>query len=154
MKEGFTMSKIDEVRSSMMQAMKDKNKPRKDALSMLLSALKAKFIDKRADLTEEEENTIILREIKQAQETLESAPADKTDMIEECKLRIAVYSEFAPKMMNEQEIKEVVKSVLDEMGLENPTVKEKGLIMKNLMPKVKGKADGGLVNKIVGEFIS
>lgn len=154
MKEGFTMSKIDEVRSAMMQAMKDKNKPRKDALSMLLSALKAKFIDKRADLTEEEENTIILREIKQAQETLESAPADKTDMIEECKLRIAVYSEFAPKMMNEQEIKEVVKSVLDEMGLENPTVKEKGLIMKNLMPKVKGKADGGLVNKIVGEFIS
>ncbi|MGN1466938.1 MAG: GatB/YqeY domain-containing protein [Ruminococcus sp.] len=148
------MSKIDEVRSAMMQAMKDKNKPRKDALSMLLSALKAKFIDKRADLTEEEENTIILREIKQAQETLESAPADKTDMIEECKLRIAVYSEFAPKMMNEQEIKEVVKSVLDEMGLENPTVKEKGLIMKNLMPKVKGKADGGLVNKIVGEFIS
>lgn len=148
------MSKIDEVRSAMMQAMKDKNKPRKDALSMLLSALKAKFIDKRADLTEEEENTIILREIKQAQETLESAPADKTDMIEECKLRIAVYSEFAPKMMNKQEIKEVVKSVLDEMGLENPTVKEKGLIMKNLMPKVKGKADGGLVNKIVGEFIS
>ncbi len=148
------MSKIDEVRSAMMQAMKDKNNPRKDALSMLLSALKAKFIDKRADLTEEEENTIILREIKQAQETLESAPADKTDMIEECKLRIAVYSEFAPKMMNEQEIKEVVKSVLDEMGLENPTVKEKGLIMKNLMPKVKGKADGGLVNKIVGEFIS
>lgn len=148
------MSKIDEVRSAMMQAMKDKNKPRKDALSMLLSALKAKFIDKRADLTEEEENTIILREIKQAQETLESAPADKTDMIEECKLRIAVYSEFAPKMMNEQEIKEVVKSVLDEMGLENPTVKEKGLIMKNLMPKVKGKADGGLVNKIVGEFLS
>ncbi|MDD5796216.1 MAG: GatB/YqeY domain-containing protein, partial [Oscillospiraceae bacterium] len=143
------MSKIDEVRSAMMKAMKDKNKPRKDALSMLLSALKAKFIDKRADLTEEEENTIILREIKQAQETLESAPADKTDMIEECKLRIAVYSEFAPKMMNEQEIKEVVKSVLDEMGLENPTVKEKGLIMKNLMPKVKGKADGGLVNKIV-----
>lgn len=148
------MSKIDEVRSAMMKAMKDKNKPRKDALSMLLSALKAKFIDKRADLTEEEENTIILREIKQAQETLESAPADKTDMIEECKLRIAVYSEFAPKMMSEQEIKEVVKSVLDEMGLENPTVKEKGLIMKNLMPKVKGKADGGLVNKIVGEFIS
>lgn len=148
------MSKIDEVRSAMMQAMKDKDKPRKDALSMLLSALKAKFIDKRADLTEDEENSIILREIKQAQETMESAPADKTDMIEECKLRIAVYSEFAPKMMSEEEIKAVVKSVLEELGLENPTLKEKGLIMKNLMPKVKGKADGGLVNKIVGEFLS
>src|SRR5574344_540327 len=143
------MSKIDEVRSAMMQAMKNKDKPRKDALSMLLSALKAKFIDKRAALTPEEENTIILKEIKQAQETLESAPADKTDVIDECKLRISVYSEFAPKQMDEAEIKAVVQSVLDELGIKSPTAKDKGKIMKSLMPKVKGKADGGLVNKIV-----
>ena len=50
------MSKIDTVRAAMMQAMKDKNKERKDALSLLLAALKSKQIDKRADLTEEEEN--------------------------------------------------------------------------------------------------
>lgn len=148
------MSKIDEVRSAMVQAMKAKDKPRKDALSMLLSALKAKFIDKRADLTEEEENSIILREIKQAQETLESAPESKADMIEECKLRIAVYSEFAPKQMSEDEIKQAVQSVLDELQITAPTIKDKGKIMKNLMPKTKGKADGSLVNKIVGEFLA
>lgn len=147
------MSKIDEVRSAMMAAMKAKDKPRKDALSMLLSALKAKFIDKRADLTEEEENSIIMREIKQAQETLASAPESKADLIEECKVRIAVYSEFAPKQMGEDEIREIVKGVLTELNMENPTAKEKGLIMKNLMPKVKGKADGTLVNKIVSEFL-
>lgn len=148
------MSKIDEVRSAMVQAMKAKDKPRKDALSMLLSALKAKFIDKRADLTEEEENSIVLREIKQAQETLESAPESKTDMIEECKLRIAVYSEFAPKQMSEDEIKSAVQAVLDELQITAPTIKDKGKIMKNLMPKTKGKADGSLVNKIVGEFLA
>lgn len=148
------MSKIDEVRSAMMQAMKDKNKPRKDALSMLLSALKAKFIDKRADLTVEEENTIILREIKQAQETLESLPADKEEMMEECRLRISIYSEFAPKQMDENEIKAIVKAVIESLNIDNPTIREKGIIMKNLMPKVKGKADGSLVNKVVGEFIS
>ncbi len=148
------MSKIDEVRSAMMQAMKDKNKPRKDALSMLLSALKAKFIDKRADLTVEEENTIILREIKQAQETLESLPADKEEMMEECRLRISIYSEFAPKQMDENEIKAIVKAVIESLNIDNPTIREKGIIMKNLMPKVKSKADGSLVNKVVGEFIS
>lgn len=147
------MSKMDLVRSSMVEAMKAKDKPRKDALSMLLSALKAKYIDKRADLTETEENEIVLREIKQAQETLDSLPGDKTDMIEECKLRISVYSEFAPKQMDEEEIKSVINSVLSELGIDTPTAKQKGIIMKNLMPKVKGKADGSLVNKIVGEML-
>lgn len=88
---------MDQVRAEMMAALKSKDKPRKEALSLLLSALKAKFIDKRADLTEEEENAVILREIKQAQETLDSAPADRTDIIDESRLRIAVYSEFAPR---------------------------------------------------------
>ena len=61
------MSKIDEVRSAMMAAMKAKDKERKDALSALLTALKNKAIDKRADLTEEEETQVILKEIKQLQ---------------------------------------------------------------------------------------
>ena len=147
------MSKIDTVRAAMMQAMKDGNKPRKDALSMLLTALKNKFIDKRADLTEDEETAVVLKEIKQCQETLESAPADRTDIIEECKTRIAVYSEFAPKQMDENEIAEIIKTVLGELGITEPTAKDKGIIMKNLMPKVKGKADGGLVNRVLAGFM-
>lgn len=149
MEEKENMSKIDTVRSAMMQAMKDKDKPRKDALSLLLSALKAKMIDKRADLTEEEENAVIFHEIKQAQETIESTPADRTDVIEEAKLRIAVYGEFAPKLMSEEEITAVISQVLSELGIDAPTAKDKGKIMKELMPRVKGKADGGLVNKLL-----
>ena len=111
------MSKIDTVRAAMMQAMKDKDKPRKDALSLLLSALKAKFIDKRADLTEEEENAVIFREIKQAQETLDTTPADRVQTIEEARLRMQVYGEFVPKLMDEQEIREVITAVLAELGI-------------------------------------
>lgn len=147
------MSKIDEVRKAMVQAMKDKNKERKDSLSMLLSALKNKAIDKREDLTEVEENEVVLKEIKQTKETLDSTPANRTDIIEECKNRIAVYEEFAPKMMDEAEIKEVISLVLAELGIEKPTNKDKGKIMKLLMPKVKGKADGKLVNQIVGTMM-
>ena len=148
------MSKIDTVRAAMMQAMKDKNKERKDALSLLLAALKSKQIDKRADLTEEEENAVIFREIKQAQETVDTTPADRTQIIEEAKLRIQVYSEFVPKLMDEEEIRKVITEVLAELQIEAPTAKDKGRIMKMLMPRVKGKADGGLVNQVLSSFFA
>ena len=147
------MSQIDEVRNEMMQAMKKKDKPRKDSLSMLLAALKNKAIDKREDLTEAEENEVILKEIKQTQETLDLTPADRTDIIEECQGRIAVYQEFAPKMMDEEEIRVVIQEVLKELGIETPTNKDKGKIMKQLMPQVKGKADGKLVNQVLGSMM-
>ena len=143
------MSKIDEVRSAMVAAMKAKDKDTKETLSALLAALKNKAIDKRADLTEEEEIQVILKEIKQTKETLEMTPADRTDIIDECKKRLAVLENYAPKMMDEAEIKEVIAAVLAKLEIETPTAKDKGRIMKTLMPKVKGKADGSLVNQIL-----
>ena len=101
-----------------------------------------------------EEVQVILKEIKQTKESLELTPADRTDMIEECKKRLAVLERFAPKMMEADEIKAVVESVLAELGISAPTAKDKGKIMKELMPKVKGKADGKLVNEIVGSYMT
>ncbi len=147
------MSMIDQVRAEMVTAMKNKDKERKDSLSMLLSALKNKAIDKREDLTEAEEFEVVNKEIKQTKETMETSPADRTDIIEQCRSRLAVYQEFAPAQMSEDEIKAVVQEVLSGLGIENPTGKDKGKVMKELMPKVKGRADGGMVNKIVGELL-
>jgi uncharacterized protein YqeY len=148
------MSKIDEIRQAMVEAMKAKDKDRKDTLSMLLAALKNKAIDKRADLTEEEETQVVLKEIKQTKESLELTPVDRTDLIEDYKKRLAVLEEFAPKMMDADEIKAIVASVLADLGIEAPTAKDKGRIMKELMPKVKGKADGKIVNEIVSSFMA
>lgn len=145
---------IEEVRSQMMAAMKNKDKDRKDALSMLLSALKNKAIDKRADLTEAEEFEVVKKEIKQTKETMELAPADRADIREACEKRLAVYQEFAPEEMSEEAIRAQVKEVLEALGITEPSGKDKGKVMKELMPRVKGKADGGLVNKIVGEMLS
>lgn len=148
------MSKTDEVRKAMVEAMKAKDKDTKDTLSMLLAALKNKAIDKREDLTEEEEVQVVLKEIKQTKESLEMTPADRTDLIEEFQKRIAVLEGFAPKMMDADEIKAIIAGVLADLGIDTPTGKDKGRIMKELMPKVKGKADGKLVNEIVGSFMS
>jgi uncharacterized protein YqeY len=148
------MSKTDEVRKAMVEAMKAKDKETKDALSLLLAALKNKAIDKRAELTEEEEVQVILKEIKQTKETLEMTPADRTELIAEAKKRIEVLEAFAPKMMDIDEIKAVISGVLADLGIETPTAKDKGRIMKDLMPKVKGKADGKLVNEVLGSMMS
>ena len=145
------MSKIDEIRSEMVAAMKAGDKERKAALSFLLSSLKNKA--KRADLTEEEEGQVILKEIKQLKETLEMTPADRTDLIEEAQKRLSVLEEYAPKMMDADEIKTVIQTVLSELGIETPTAKEKGKIMKELMPRVKGKADGKEVNQILASMM-
>ncbi len=147
------MSKIEEVRGDMVKAMKAGDKETKETLSMLLAALKNKAIDKRDDLTEEEETQVIMKEIKQTKEALEMTPADRTEMIEDCNKRLAVLEQYAPKMMDEAEIREVISATLKEIGVEAPTAKDKGKIMKVLMPKVKGKADGKLVNELLATFM-
>lgn len=147
------MSKIDEVRADMVKAMKAGDKQTKETLSLLLSALKNKAIDKRADLTPEEETQVVLKEIKQVKETLELTPAEREDILAECNARLKVLEGYAPKMMDETAIREVITATLAEVGIEAPTAKDKGKIMKVLMPKVKGKADGKLVNEIFTSYL-
>ena len=133
------MSKIDVVRKAMVEAMKAKDKARKDSLSMLLSALKNAEIDKK--------------EIKQTKETMETAPADREDIKSEAAARLAVYEEFAPADLTEEQIRQVIAGVLAELGIEEPKKSDKGAIMKILMPKVKGKADGKAVNEILAGML-
>lgn len=146
------MSKADVIRAAMVEAMKAKDKEKKDALSMLLGALKNAEIDKRSPLTEEEEHAIIKKEIKQCQETFDTAPADRTDIRKEAAARIAVYKGFVPEDMSVEQIEEVIRSVLAELGIETPAASDKGRIMKVLMPKVKGKADGKVVNETLASM--
>ena len=109
------MALIDTVRSEMMAAMKEKNTIKKEALSALLSALKAKAIDKRSDLTAEEEIAVVQREVKQLKETMDTAPAGYEEVVETCRKKIEFYSVYLPKQMDEEEIRATIKSVLDSL---------------------------------------
>ncbi len=147
------MTKTDQIRQATTQALKDHDKKRREALSILLAALKLKAIDKREPLTPEEEDQVILKEIKQMQETIDTAPSDRIEIIANAKERISIYEAFAPKLMNEEEIKTEILTAFSDLGLEEPTGKDKGLIMKNLMPKLKGKADGALINQVLAQLL-
>ena len=137
------------LQKEMIAAMKAKDKERKDSLSMLLSALKNAEIDKRSPLTEDEANAVVKKELKQTKETMDTAPADRTDIIEEARKRMEVYQEFAPEDLTPEQIADVIKGVLAQLEIEAPTAKDKGKIMKVLMPLVKGKADGKVVNEVL-----
>ena len=147
------MTKIETVRAAMVAAMKAQDKPRKNALSMLLSTLKNAEIDKREPLTEDEANVVVKKEIKQTQETYDTAPADRQDIRDEAAVRLAVYKEFAPADMTADQIREVIAQVLAELNIEAPAAKDKGAIMKVLMPRVKGKADGKVVNETLASMM-
>lgn len=148
------MSMIETVRAQMMTAMKAKDMVRKGVLSGLLSALKAAAIDKRADLTKEEELAVISREAKQTRETLETTPADRSEIVDECRAKLAVLDEFLPEQMGEEEIRKTIEQTLAALGLNSPAASDKGKIMKELMPRVRGKADGKEVNTILATYLA
>lgn len=147
------MTKTELIKNEMIKALKAHDKETKESLSMLLQALQKAAKDKRTDLTEAEEDAVILKEIKQVQETIESCPIERTDIIGFMLTRKNLYEQFAPKQMIKKEIYNVLAGVLQELKLVEPTKKDKGKIMKLLMPKVKGKADGKDVNFVVDDIL-
>lgn len=148
------MSKQDNVKEEMFTAMKEHDKSLKDSLSMLLQALQKEEKKKMRPLTEDEENAVIAKEIKQLRETLDMCPKDRNDIIASCENRIRIYEKFAPAQMSRLEIHMAVSETLSRLGIEKPSKKDKGKIMKALMPTIRGRADGKEVNIVIDGFIT
>lgn len=144
---------VTAVRTEMVEALKAGDKNKKNVLSLLVSALDKAAKEKKSELSEQEEGQIVLKMCKQIQETIDTCPVERTDILDKAKNELSITSKFAPKQMNEAEIKEVIQNVLSELKIEAPTGKDKEQIMKLLMPRVKGKADGKLVNSLLAEYM-
>ena len=134
------MTKQEQIKSDMIKAMKNRDKKRKKILSYLTAVLHNAEIDKRHPLTDDETNEVINKQIKQTEEVLAIAPKDRTDIIEENEYTISVLKEYALQMMDELGIRHEIYAVCSDMGIDvfSLTAKDKGKLMKDLMPKVKG----------------
>lgn len=141
---------IEQLQKEMIAAMKAKDKLRKDAISSLVSAVKKTAIDEgcRDDIKEELVNRVILKEMKTVKEQIDSCPAERTDLLAEYQQRYDIMSEYAPAMLSEEE----VRKILTEKFADVIATKNKGQIMKSVMPELKGKADGKLIGQVVAEL--
>ncbi len=141
---------IELLRKDMVAAMKAKDKPRKEAISSLISAVKKAAIDEgcRDDIPEELTNRVILKELKTVKEQIDTCPESRADLKAEYQFRYDVISEYAPKLLSAEE----VKAVIEEKFAEALATKNKGQIMKAVMGELKGKADGKVINQVVTEL--
>ncbi len=142
---------IETLKKDMMAAMKEKNQEKKNAISSLVDAAKKIVIDKggdRVNIPDDIVNSVILKELKTIKEQIDTCPADRTDLLTEFKNRYAYVEAYAPKLMSKDEIMKLINDKFAEIVAS----KNKGQIMKNLMPELKGKADGKLINDIVEEL--
>ena len=141
------------VKYKMIEALKSGNKTDKQIYSMILQALQKAEKEKMSDLTEQEEITVITKYVKQVNDSIVKCPPNRTEILDELNHELETAKEFIPKQLDENEIKEIIESVLAELNITDTcNSKDKGKIMKVLMPKVKGKADGALVNKLLSEY--
>ena len=139
-----------ELQKQMIAAMKAKDKVRKEAISSLVSAAKKVAIDEgcRDDISEEIVGRVILKEMKTVKEQIDSCPDSREDLKAEYQARYDVIAKYAPKLMDASEI----KAYLTEKHADLIASGNKGQIMKTIMPELKGKADGKVINQVVAEL--
>lgn len=145
---------LEVLQSEMIQAMKNKDKTRKSVLSGLVDAVKkASMTNKgRIEITEQLVDEVLLKYKKMVQEQIDTCPIDRAETLEEYKAQMSIVSEFAPTLItDETEIRYLILDIVNnEMELSKAN---RGKIMKVIAPTLKGKADMGVVNKVLGGML-
>lgn len=146
------MSLLSRLNDDMKTAMKAKDKESLQVIRMIKSSIQNEQIKESHDLTEDEELTVLSREMKQRRDSLhEFEEAGRDDLAEKVKSEIVIVEKYMPEQLSEDDIRQLVQEAITQTGASS--VKEFGKVMGAIMPKVKGKADGNQVNAIVKELL-
>ena len=139
------------LQKAMIDAMKAKDKERKEAKSSVIQAVKKVAIDEghRDDISAELVDKVILKELKSVKEQVDTCPDERAELKAQYQRRYDVINEFAPKLMGEDEI----RTIINDKFVDLIASKDKGKIMKAVMAEFKGKADGKLINQIVTDCL-
>lgn len=148
------MSLLERLNNDMKQAMRDKLKDKLSVIRMLKAALQNEAIKLgKKELTEDEELTVLSREAKQRKDSLqEFSNAGRDDLVEKIRTEINYVELYMPQQLTEEEVTQIVKETIESLGVSSKA--EMGKVMGALMPKLKGKADGALINKLVQQHLS
>lgn len=144
---------LETIQESIKRAMKTHATLEVETLRSVVAAVKKAAIDKRCEITEELVDEMLLKEVKIIKEQIETCPATRPKMREEYEHRLMIVENFAPKLVtDEAEIVHMITAALaQEFGAAIP--ENKGLIMKVVMPQLKGKVDMKIANKVIATFL-
>ncbi|RSK27895.1 GatB/YqeY domain-containing protein [Bacillus sp. HMF5848] len=148
------MSLLERLNNDMKQAMKNKDKDKLSVIRMVKASLQNEAIKVKKDgLSEDEEMTVLSRELKQRKDSLqEFKAAGRDDLADKTQGEIEIIQQYMPEQLGEEKLLAIVNETIAEVGAS--TKADMGKVMAAIMPKVKGKADGGLVNKLVQQQLS
>ena len=147
------MNTKEKLTEDLKDAMRAKDEVRKRTIRMALAAIKNAEIENQAELEESSVLAILQKEVKSGYETIEGAEqAGRDDLIAEAKAEIAVLEVFLPQALSTEELEAIVAETITEVGA--TSLREMGLVMQAVMPKVRGRADGKEVNQIVRKLLS
>ncbi len=142
------MSLQDELMQEFKTSMRNKDTVRKNTITLIRSAIKQREVDERIEVTDEQIIEIISKQYKEKKQAIEEfAKGDRQDLVDLTEAEMAILLEFMPEQLSEAELEVIVRESIEEVGA--TSMKDIGKIMKVVMPKVKGKADGNMVNKII-----
>lgn len=127
---------------------KEAGKQRLSVIRLVRGAIRQLEIDGKRELGDEDVLGVIGKEAKQRRDAIEDFKrGGRDDLVAEAEAEIAILMEYLPKQLSEDEVQGLVKEAIAASGASSP--KDMGKVMKELMPKVKGRADGKMVNEIV-----
>ena len=149
----YFLSLLERLNSDIKQAMKNKEKDKLSVIRMIKASIQNEAIKTGNELSEDEELTVLSREVKQRKDSLhEFDKAGRQDLVEKIRTELQYVELYMPKQLSEEEVSEIVKQAISETGASSKA--EMGKVMAVIMPKVKGKAEGSLVNKLVQQHLS
>ncbi|MED4603903.1 GatB/YqeY domain-containing protein [Paenibacillus validus] len=147
------MSLSDRLNEDMKLAMKSQDKFKLSVIRMVRAAIKNIEIDQRKTLEEQEVLDVLNREVKQRKDSLqEFEKAGREDLAENLRAEIAILMEYMPQQLSDEEVKAIVQQTIQEVGASSKA--DMGKVMGALMPKVKGRADGKVVNQFVQQLLN
>lgn len=141
------MSLKDKLMEDLKVAMREKDKVRKDTITLVRAAIKQREVDERTELDDAAIEAIIAKQVKERKGAIEEfKKGERQDLIDAAEAEIHILLDYLPEQLSEEELLAIVREVVQEEGITSK--KEIGRLMKAVMPKVQGRADGKRVNQI------
>ena len=143
----------ERILKDLMTSMKNKDKEKLSVLRMVKGAIQLEEINKKKELDDNEVIAVISKQIKSRRESIvEFQKGNRTDLIEEAEKEINILNEYMPEQLSKEEVEKIIDAAFSEINPQGPS--DMGKIMKNITPKLTGKADMSMVSKLVKEKIN